>query len=332
MRKRISAFLLIAVLAVTSLLGCSKDETSGVTKVVLNEVAHSIFYAPMYVAIEEGYFTEEGLDLELVTGFGADKTMTAVLSGEADIGFMGAEASIYTYNEGANDYVVNFAQLTQRAGNFLVAREPVENFKWSMLVGKNVLGGRAGGMPQMVFEYILKQNNIDPEKDLEINQNIDFGSTAAAFSEGQGDFTVEFEPHATSLEEAGKGYVIASLGEDSGYVPYTAFSAKASYIEENPEVIQKFTNALQKGMNYVQTHTPAEIAEVILPQFSETDIKTITTIVTRYHEQDTWKEDLVFEEDSFNLLQDILDSAGELSKRVPYEDLVNTKFAKKAVK
>lgn len=184
----------------------------------------------------------------------------------------------------------------------------------------------------MVFEYILKANDIDPETDLEINQNIDFGSTAAAFSEDQGDFTVEFEPHATSLEEAGKGYVVASLGEDSGYVPYTAFSAKGSYIEENPEVIQSFTNALQKGMDYVQTHTPEEIAEVIAPQFAETNIDTITTIVKRYYDQDTWKSDLIFEEESFDLLQDILDSAGELSKRAPYEDLVNTQFAKKAAK
>lgn len=180
----------------------------------------------MYVAIEEGYFSQEGIDLTLVTGFGADKTMTAVLSGEADIGFMGSESTIYTYLEGAQDYVVNFAQLTQRAGNFLVSREPIDNFSWDMLKGKDVLGGRAGGMPQMVFEYILKKNNIDPKADLSIDQSIDFGSTAAAFSGGQGDFTVEFEPHATSLEAKGDGYVIASLGEDSGYVPYTAFSAK----------------------------------------------------------------------------------------------------------
>lgn len=263
--------------------------------------------------------------------FGADKTMTAVLSGEADIGFMGAEASIYTYNEGANDYVVNFAQLTQRAGNFLVAREKIDDFSWEYLKDSYVLGGRKGGMPQMVFEYILKQNGINPDTDLEINQNIDFGSTAAAFAEGQGDFTVEFEPHATSLESSGKGYVVASLGEDSGYVPYTAFSAKGSYIEENPDIIQSFTNALQRGMDYVQAHTPAEIAAVIAPQFEETDIDTITTIVARYHEQDTWKENLIFEEDSFVLLQDILDSAGELADRVPYSDLVNTEFAKKAV-
>ena len=332
MKKRILALVLITVLTVTSLLACSKDEPKEpeMTKVVLSEVAHSIFYAPMYVAIEEGYFAEEGIDLELVTAFGADKVMTAVLSGEADIGFMGSESSIYTYNEGAKDFVVNFAQLTQRAGNFLVAREEITDFKWEDLKGTNVLGGRKGGMPQMVFEYILKQNNIDPATDLEINQSIDFGSTAAAFSEGQGDYTVEFEPHATSLEEAGKGYVVASLGEDSGYVPYTAFSAKGSYIKEHPEIIQSFTNALQKGMDYVQAHSPEEIAEIIAPQFAETDVKTITTIVKRYYDQDTWKSDLVFEKESFELLQDILDMAGELSKRAPYEDLVNTEYALKA--
>ena len=267
---------------------------------------------------------------KLLTPFGADKTMTAVISGEADIGFMGSEASIYTYNEGATDYVVNFAQLTQRAGNFLVAREEMPDFTWDDIKGSLVLGGRKGGMPEMVFEYILKENGIDPETDLEINQNIDFGSTAAAFSEGQGDFTVEFEPGATSLESEGKGYVVASLGEDSGYVPYTAFSAKKSYIDKNPDIIQGFTNALQKGMDYVQTHTPEEIAKIIEPQFPETDLDTITTIVTRYYDQDTWKSNLIFEQSSFDLLQDILESAGELEQRAPYEDLVTTTFAAKA--
>lgn len=267
---------------------------------------------------------------KVLTPFGADKTMTAVISGEADIGFMGSEASIYTYNEGATDYVVNFAQLTQRAGNFLVAREEMPDFTWEDLKGTNVLGGRKGGMPQMVFEYILRKNGIDPAADLEIDQNIDFGSTAAAFAEGQGDFTVEFEPGATSLENEGKGYVVASLGTDSGYVPYTAFSAKQSYIEENPEIIQGVTNALQKGMDYVQSHTPEEIAEVIEPQFTETDLETITTIVTRYYDQDTWKENLIFEEESFELLQDILEEAGELTERAPYEDLVTTEYAENA--
>lgn len=348
MKKRIISITLILAMATASLLACtSKEESKETTsttdtkkeetaskpvQVTLNEVAHSIFYAPMYVAIEEGYFEEEGIDLTLVTGFGADKTMTAVLSGSADIGFMGSEASIYTYNEGANDYVVNFAQLTQRAGNFLVAREEMPDFTWDALKGKTVLGGRKGGMPEMVFEYILKENDIDPASDVTINQNIDFGSTAAAFSEGQGDFTVEFEPGATNLEKEGKGYVVASLGTDSGYVPYTAFSAKQSYIDDNPEVIQGFTNALQKGMDYVQSHTPAEIAKIIAPQFKETDLDTITTIVTRYYDQDTWKENLVFEKDSFDLLQDILETSGELTKRAPYEELVTTKFAEKAKK
>lgn len=352
MKKRILAYLFATVFFLSLLAGCtpgSKDETtskgkvseedtsadnteensrnSEMIKVTLNEVAHSIFYAPMYAAIEEGYFEEEGIDLELVCGFGADKTMTAVISGEADIGFMGSEASIYTYAEGATDYVVNFAQLTQRAGNFLVAREEMPDFKWEDLKGHVVLGGRKGGMPEMVFEYILKTNGIDPETDLEINQNIDFGSTAAAFAEGQGDFTVEFEPGATTLESESKGYVVASLGEDSGYVPYTAFSAKKSYIDENPDIIQNFTNALQKGMDYVRQHTPEEIAAVIEPQFPETDLKTITAIVTRYYEQDTWKSNLIFEKSSFELLQDILESAGELEKRVPYDDLVTTQFA-----
>lgn len=342
MKKRLLACALAAVFTLALLAGCSRKsespgpedagqkEETGLTEVTLNEVAHSIFYAPMYAAVEEGYFAEEGIDLDLVCGFGADKTMTAVISGEADIGFMGSEASIYTYNEGATDYVVNFAQLTQRAGNFLVAREEMPDFRWEDLKGSVVLGGRKGGMPEMVFEYILKQNGIDPETDLEINQNIDFGSTAAAFAEGQGEFTVEFEPGATTLESEGKGYVVASLGEDSGYVPYTAFSAKKSFIDENPEIIQGFTNALQKGMDYVQTHSPEEIAEVIEPQFPETDLETITTIVMRYYEQDTWKSNLIFEESSFDLLQDILESAGELAMRAPYEDLVTTEFAARA--
>ena len=307
------------------------DTSSAPVSVTLNEVAHSIFYAPMYVAIENGYFEDEGIELTLVTGFGADKTMTAVISGEADIGFMGSEASIYTYTEGANDSVVNFAQLTQRAGNFLVAREEMKDFKWTDLKGKDVLGGRKGGMPEMVFEYILKQNGIDPQTDLNINQGIDFGSTAAAFSEGSGDFTVEFEPSATALEMEGKGYVVASLGTDSGYVPYTAYSAKKSYLDKHPEIIQSFTNALQKGMDFVQIHTPEEIASVIAPQFPETDLKTITAIVNRYYTQDTWKADLIFEKESFELLQDILESAGELDSRAPYEKLVTTEFAKKAM-
>ena len=322
------------VLAVTALpLGvfAAKKDEAKLAKVTLNEVAHSIFYAPQYVAIEDGYFKDEGLDMTLITGFGADKTMTAVISGEADIGFMGAEASIYAYQEGATDPVVNFAQLTQRAGNFLVAREEMPDFKWEDLKGRKVLGGRKGGMPEMVFEYILKKNGLDPEKDLSIDQSIDFGATAAAFTgDDSADFTVEFEPSATALEKQGAGYVVASLGVDSGYVPYTSYSARTSYMEKNPDIMQKFTDALQKGMDFVQSHTPEEIAEIIEPQFPETDLDTITAIVKRYYDQDTWKENLVFGQDGFELLQDILEDAGELKERTPYAELVNTEFAQNA--
>ena len=327
----LAAAVVLAVTALPMGVSAAKKEEPKLTKVTLNEVAHSIFYAPQYVAIEEGYFKDEGLDLTLVTGFGADKTMTAVISGEADIGFMGAEASVYAYQEGATDPVVNFAQLTQRAGNFLVAREEMPDFKWEDLKDKKVLGGRKGGMPEMVFEYILRKNGLDPQKDLMIDQSIDFGSTAAAFSgDTSSDFTVEFEPSATALEKEGAGYVVASLGVDSGYVPYTSYSAKTSYMEKNPEIIQKFTNALQRGMEYVQTHTPEEIARVIAPQFAETDLDTVTTIVKRYYDQDTWKSNLIFEKESFELLEDILEDAGELKERVPYENLVTTEYAAKA--
>ena len=270
MKKRILTFLLAASMIL--LTGCHSSNNSTptggnpdsskeeLTKLTLNEVAHSIFYAPMYVAIEKDYFRQEGIELELVTGFGADKTMTAVLSGEADIGFMGSEASIYTYNEGASDFVVNFAQLTQRAGNFLVAREERPDFEWTDLKGSTVLGGRKGGMPEMVFEYILKQHGMDPKTDLNIVQNIDFGSTAAAFSEGQADYTVEFEPGATSLETGQKGYVVASLGTDSGYIPYTAFSARKSYISEHSDTIQGFVNALIKLIGTIPGRNPGILA------------------------------------------------------------------------
>ncbi len=329
--KKAMRVLLAGFLACAALCGCGK-ETSGRTPVTLYEVAHSIFYAPQYAAIELGYFQEEGIDLTLVNGAGADKVMTAMLAGDADIGFMGSEASIYTYAQGAEDYAVNFAQLTQRAGNFLVARQPDPDFTWQKLKGSRVLGGRAGGMPQMVFEYILKKNGIDPKTDMTMDQSIQFGLTAAAFTSDQSDYTVEFEPFATGLELEGNGYVVASLGTDSGYVPYTAYCAKKSYLAMHPDLIQRFTSALQKGMDYVNSHTAEEIAKTIQPQFSDTPLENITKIVKRYQDQDTWKENLIFERSSFELLENILEEAGELQTRVPYENLVTTEFAEQAVK
>ena len=330
--KRLFSVLAALSLSLACLSGCQNGESEkGLTPIVLSEVAHSIFYAPQYAAIELGYFEEQGIDLTLVNAGGADKVMTSMISGDADIGFMGSEASIYTYANGSKDYAVNFAQLTQRAGNFLVGREPDEDFQWADLKGTKVLGGRAGGMPQMVFEYILKKNGIDPKTDLTIDQSIAFGLTAAAFTSSDADYTVEFEPYATSLELEGQGYVVASLGTDSGYVPYTAYSANKSFMEENPELIQKFTNAIQMGLEYVNSHSSEEIAKTIQPQFEETPLENITAIVERYKAQDTWKEDTIFEESSFDLLQNILEEAGELPKRVPYEDLVTTEFSKEAL-
>lgn len=335
MRKACHSFIMAILTGVSllSLTACgSKTDSSDLTPVKLNEVAHSIFYAPQYAAIELGYFEDEGIHLTLVNGAGADKVMTSLISGDADIGFMGSEASIYTYANGSQDYAVNFAQLTQRAGNFLVGRSEQPDFKWTDLKGKKVLGGRAGGMPQMVFEYILKKNGIDPAADLTIDQSISFGLTAAAFTSDDADYTVEFEPFATGLEKEGNSFVVASLGVDSGYVPYTAYSAKKSFLEKNPETVQKFTNAIQKGLEYVNSHSSEEIAKVIQPQFKETDVKTIAAIVDRYKAQDTWKKDTVLNKDSFELLENILEEAGQLKNRVPYEELVTTEFSEKAVK
>ena len=328
LRKALTPFLctilLLSCFATTGCGGSTKDSET----LVLNEVAHSVFYAPLYVAMEEGYFQEEGLNIELICGFGADKTMTAILSGEADLGLLGPEATIYTNAGDMDDPIVNIAQLTKRAGNFLIARGEMPDFSWGDLTGKNVLGGRKGGMPEMVFEYILQKNNLNPASDLSIDQSIDFGSTAAAFSSGKGDFTVEFEPAATALENMGQDYhVVASLGVDSGSVPYTAFAAKESYLNKNPEKLQHFINALSRGMEYVDTHTPEEIAKIIIPQFEETDLESLTTIVKRYHAQDSWNSTLRFEEDSFKLLVDILDNAGELPEGdISYENMVNNQF------
>ena len=328
LKKFFSAAALLGYLTMI-FTGCSQ-KSSGLTPVTLSEVAHSIFYAPMYVAIENGYFADEGLDITLVNGSGADNVMTSLISGDADIGFMGPEATVYVYNQGAQNYAVNFAQLTQRAGNFLVGRSAEPDFSWQDLKGKKVLGGRAGGMPEMVFEYILKKNGIDPKNDLTIDQSINFGLTAAAFTSNDADYTVEFEPFATTLETEGNGTVVASLGVDSGYVPYTAYCAKQSYLNRHPEIIQSFTNAIQKGLAYVNSHSADEIAETIQPQFPETDRAAIARIVDRYKAQDTWKNDTIFHRDSFELLENILEEAGELKERIPYEKLVTTTYSEKA--
>lgn len=329
-KKALIAIILVFSIMILSFSGCKKEEK--LQTIRLNEVVHSIFYAPQYVALENKYFEEEGLKIELSIGNGADKSMTALISKNADIALMGVEASIYVFNEEKEDYAISFAQLTQRAGNFLVAREPISSFSWDVVRDKTIVGGRPGGMPQMVLEYILKQKGIEPFVDTEIITNLDFTATAGAFVGGTGDFTVEFEPTASTLEQSGDYYVVASLGIDSGLIPYTSYMAIGSYIEENPEVVQKFTNAIYKGQLWVEKHSPGEIAEVILPYFEGTDIELLTKIVERYKTQDSWKVEPLLDEEGLTLLQDVLDSSGELSERIEYEKIVTTDFALKALK
>ena len=329
MRKIISA-LAASSAVILAVSGCAASpEANGMTMVRLNEVVHSVFYAPQYVALANGYFEDEGLNIELSVGNGADKSMTALLSDSADIALLGTEAGIYVINEGRENSVTAFAQLTQRAGNFLISRTDGENFDWESLRGKSVIGGRKGGMPELVLEYVLKQKGL--ENDVEIINNISFESTAGAFAADVGDFTVEFEPTATSLEQEGVGYVAASLGTECGFVPYTVYMASSEYMEENPEIIQKFTNAVYRGQLWTENHTSGEIAEVIQSYFPENDVETLAGIIERYKSQDTWRATPVYSEEDFELFEDIMEEGGELTRRVAFDELIDNSFAQKAV-
>ena len=329
MRKIISA-LAASSAVILAVSGCAASpEANGMTTVRLNEVVHSVFYAPQYVALANGYFEDEGLTIELSVGNGADKSMTALLSDSADIALLGTEAGIYVINEGRENSVKAFAQLTQRAGNFLISRSDGENFDWESLRGKSVIGGRKGGMPELVLEYVLKQKGL--ENDVEIINNISFESTAGAFAADVGDFTVEFEPTATSLEQEGVGFVAASLGTECGFVPYTVYMASSEYMEENPEIIQKFTNAVYRGQLWTENHTSGEIAEVIQSYFPENDVETLAGIIERYKSQDTWRATPVYSEEDFELFEDIMEEGGELTRRVAFDELIDNSFAQKAV-
>lgn len=331
--KKILSAITAAAAAICLAVGCAPSSADdGLTEVRLNEVVHSVFYAPQYVALANGYFEEEGLKIELSVGNGADKSMTALLSDSADIALLGTEAGIYIINEGRENSVKAFAQLTQRAGNFLISRSDEENFDWESLKGKSVIGGRKGGMPELILEYVLKQKGFDLGKDVEIINNISFESTSGAFAADVGDYTVEFEPTATSLEQEGVGYVVASLGSECGYIPYTVYMASSEYMEANPDIIQKFTNAVYKGQLWTESHTSEEIAQVIQPYFPENDVETLSGIIERYKSQDTWRTTPVYSEDDFELFEDIMEEGGELSKRVAFDELIDNSFAENAVK
>ena len=335
MKKYIIAILIILVV-VAGILGYSvlknRNNNTGMTTIKLNEVTRSVFYAPQYVAISNGYFEEEKLNIEITTGQGADKVMTAVLAGQSDIGFAGPEAAIYVYNEGKEDYMEVFAQMTKRDGSFLVSRNENKDFKWTDLKGSTIIPGRKGGVPYMTFEYVLKQNGLDTKKDLVLDDSIKFDLMAGAFAGENADYVTLFEPTASMTEAQGKGYIVASVGEASGEIPYTAYFAKKSYIESNPEIIQGFTNAVYKGQVWVEEHTAREIAEKIQSFFPDTDLDMLTNSIQRYKDIDAWNKTPVLEEEAFDRLQTVMQEAGELTKKAPYDVIVNNEFARETVK
>ena len=326
MKKVVLLSLLVLALVLTQ-IGFVQE----LVTVRLNEVTRSVFYAPQYVALNLGFFKDEGLAVELTTGQGADKTMTAVLSGQADIGFAGPEAVIYVYNQGKSDHAVVFAQLTKRDGSFLVGRKPESNFKWSSLRGKSIIGGRKGGVPEMTLEYVLKKNGLTPNKDVNVDTSIQFALMAGAFIGGKADYVTLFEPVASLLEKEGKGFIVASVGAESGEVPYTAYFAKKSYIQKNHTIIQRFTNAIYRGQLWVENHSPEEIALAIKPSFPDSDESLLITVAKRYKGQDTWNKSPVLKRSALNRLQFIINLAGELNKKAPYEAIVTTTFADKAI-
>jgi len=327
--RKLSIFLVLVLVFALLFTGCSKTTNR---KVKLMEVTHSLFYTPQYVAITQGFFEEEGLEIELINGGGADKVMAALSSGEVEIGFMGLEASVYVYNQSRDNYAINFAQLTQRDGSFLVGREKDDNFTFDKVKGKTIIGGRKGGMPEMTLEYVLKSHGLKLDEDVVVRTDVQFDAMAGAFLAGEGDFVTLFEPVASSLEKEGKGYVVASIGREGGYIPYTGYSTTKKIMESDPELVQKFTNALYKGLVWVQNSSTEEIAKAVKPQFPDTEDDVLMALIDRYRDQDSWKPDLLISEDGFNHLMDIMELAGELDKRADYDKIVNTEFVEKAMK
>lgn len=318
-------FCIVLIFALIFAINAKKKENkqeSGLTEVKVAEVAHTIFYAPAYVAISKGYFEEENIKIDLTLASGADKVTAAVLSGDVDIGFCGSEATIYVYNSGEKDYLVNFARLTKRDGSFLVSRKKYDNFTLEDLKGKTVIGGRKGGMPEMTFEWALKENGIDPEKDLTIDTSVAFAAMEGAFIGGDADFVTLFEPNASSVEKQGLGYVVGYVGNWGGEVPYTAYNAKKSFIKENPEIIKGFTKAIDKGLKYVKNTDSNIIAKDIQEFFPELSLEDLTLIIERYKTNDAWPDSTDITKEEFDHIQEIMISSNELDKKAPYDKLI----------
>ena len=329
--RKFLAILLSAVFALFAFTACSENE-NGLKKIRLNEVTHSIFYAPLYLAIGNGYFEEEGLEIELTNGGGADKSMTAILSGSADIGLMGPESAMYVYLEGKQDYAKVFGQLTKRDGSFLVSRNPEPNFQWTDLQGKTIIAGRRGGVPAMTFEYVCKENGLINGESVFLDMDISFNMMGGAFEGGVGDYVTLFEPTASEFQNAGKGYIVASVGEESGEIPYTAFMAKKSYIEDNPETIKSILRAVYKAIKFIQEQPENEVAKIIAPFFDGTSVESCEIAVNSYKKIDAWMTDMSMTESSFTRLQDVMTSAGELDERAPFSALIDNSYATEVYK
>lgn len=329
MKKIIStliAFVLIILIVIGIFAGKGKKSES-LKHITVAEVAHSTFYAPMYVADKLGYFEEEGIDVDIILTSGADAVAAAIMSGDAEIGFCGSEQSIYIYNGGEKDYFINFAGLTKRDGSFIVGRNK-DKFNINDLKGKHIIAGREGGMPAMTLAYTLKEHGIEL-KDLYFDTSIAFASMNGAFIGGTGDYVTVFEPSGLQLEKQGYGYVVASLGKLGGEVPYTTFQAKKSYIENNEDVIKGFTNAIQKGLDYTFNHSDKEVAEVISNYFPDISLKDLTEVIKRYRENDSWYSTTYITDEGFNRVQDIMKNSNKLEKLAPFDKLVNNEYNKK---
>ena len=324
----ISIIILIAIIvSICIIKNNSTNDENALETINVSEVTRSVFYAPQYVAINNGFFEKNGIKIELTTSAGADAVMTSVLANQVEIGFAGPEASIYVYNEGKEDYCQVFAQMTKKDGSLLVSKNPNDNFKWTDVKGTTIIPGRKGGVPFMTLEYVLKQNGINPETDVVLDDSIKFDLMAGAFTAGDAEYVTLFEPTASLTELEGKGYVVASVGEAAGEIPYTAYFAKKSYIEENRDIIQGFTNAIYEGEQWVKNHSSREIAEAIQSFFPDTDIELLERAIQSYKDIDAWNETPVLKQESFDKLQEVMTLAGELTDKAPYEKIVNNEFA-----
>lgn len=335
MKRNIVIITIILMIIVGIIIGkaiLDKNKSNSDIEIIkVSEVTRSVFYAPQYVAINNGYFKDNGIEIELTTGQGADAVMTSVLSNQVDIGFAGPEASIYVYNEGKEDYTQVFAQMTKKDGSFLVSKEKTDKFSWEDLKGKTIIPGRKGGVPYMTLEYVLKKNGINPKTDLTLDDSIKFDLMAGAFSSGDAEYVTLFEPTASLIQNEGKGYVVASVGEEAGEIPYTAYFAKKSYIQKNENVIQGFTNAIYKGQQWVKEHSSAEIAKSVQSFFPDTDLELLEKVIQNYKDIDAWNETPVLKEESFELLQEVMTMAGELKQKAPYNQIVNNIYAENSI-